>query len=78
MANLAGYFEATCYHDSQQLKRIADGNLRVSFQVGGAKEMLPWILGWGEHVKVLQPAWLREQVAGSARSIIAQYELLEA
>lgn len=78
MANVAGYFEATCYHDSQQLKRLADGKLRVSFQVGGAKEMLPWILGWVGHVKVLQPAWLREQVDGSARSIMAQYELPEA
>ena len=75
MAAVASHFEATCYHASQRVERLADGRLSVKFHVGGAKEMLPWIIGWGAFIKVLQPAWLREQVVGSARSILSQYEL---
>ena len=73
-AAVASHFDAICYHESQNVKRLADGSLLVRFQVAGAVEMLPWLLGWGAAVKVQEPLWLRQKLQERARDLLAQYE----
>ncbi|PJI52611.1 DNA-binding protein, partial [Methylobacterium radiotolerans] len=36
---------------------------RVCLTVGGWKELVPWILGWGGEVEVLGPPELRAHIA---------------
>ncbi|MGM9322589.1 helix-turn-helix transcriptional regulator [Deinococcus aquaticus] len=42
---------------------LASGHTRVVLTVGGWKELVPWILGWGGEVEVIAPAGLRSHVA---------------
>ena len=73
-AAVASHFDATRYHESQTVKILDDGSLRVQFRVAGAVEMIPWLLGWGATVRVIEPAWLRQEVRERAGEILAQYE----
>lgn len=41
---------------------LSSGHTRVCLQVGGWKELVPWILGWGGEVEVLGPPELRAHV----------------
>ena len=72
-ASVASHFEAICYHASQDVKKLDDGRLRVTFTVSGAIEMLPWILGWGACMRVIQPEWIRQKVVDSAKNVLSQY-----
>ncbi|MCD0155800.1 WYL domain-containing protein [Deinococcus sp. 6GRE01] len=38
---------------------------RVCLTVGGWKELVPWILGWGGEVEVLGPPELRAHIASA-------------
>ena len=73
VASVASHFEAIRYHASQVAEKLADGRLRVRFTVSGVVEMLPWILGWGDCIRVMQPEWLRQKVVDSTKNILAQY-----
>jgi len=42
---------------------LASGHTRVCLTVGGWKELVPWILGWGGEVEVLGPPELRAHIA---------------
>ena len=73
-APIASHFDTVRYHTSQTVQKNPDGSMEVCFNVGGAQEMVPWLMGWGEHVKVLEPAWLRNEVVGCAKRLLQQYE----
>ena len=73
-AAVASHFDAICYHESQTMKNLDDGSRIVQFRVAGAMEMLPWLLGWGATVRVIEPAWLKQKVLERARGILEQYE----
>jgi len=36
-------------------------------------DLLRWVLGYGHHVEVLSPRWLRERVIAEARRMLAGY-----
>ncbi|MFT2722465.1 helix-turn-helix transcriptional regulator [Deinococcus sp. A31D244] len=44
---------------------LASGHTRVCLTVGGWKELVPWILGWGGEVEVLGPPELRAHIASA-------------
>ena len=50
---LAHKFRVTRYHASQTTEELPNGSLEVHFRVGGAAEMIPWLLGWGAALEVL-------------------------
>ncbi len=61
------------WHASQQIEPLADGGLELSLRVGRSPEVVRWILGWGEHVEVLEPASLRAEIAQTAGWILERY-----
>ena len=61
------------WHASQQIEARPDGGLELSLHVGISPEIDRWILGWGEHVEVLEPASLRESIARTANQVASQY-----
>ena len=73
-AAVASHFDAICYHESQTMESLDDGSRIVRFRVAGAIEMIPWLLGWGATVRVIEPAWLKQKVLERARGILEQYE----
>ena len=74
-ADIASNFETIRYHSSQEVQKNPDGSLEVRFTVGGAREMVPWLLGLGRNIKVFEPAWLREELVKSAKEMLCQYEV---
>ena len=62
------------WHPSQLETELPNGQLEVSYRVSGMLEILPWILGWGSAVEVLEPEELRQRVADTARAMAQQYE----
>jgi predicted DNA-binding transcriptional regulator YafY len=64
--------------DSAQLMPLASGHTQVKLTVGGWKELVPWILGWGPEVEVISPAELRTHVATLLTSAAALYQTPEA
>ena len=70
---LAEKFRTTCYHGSQQLTPLANGDLEVTFCVAGAQEMIPWLLGWGASIKLLEPAWLVDELKTQMNQTLTLY-----
>ena len=50
-----------------------DGRLLLTLRVDHELEVLPWLLSWGRHVRVLEPRALRERLASEARAVAEQY-----
>ena len=42
-------------------------------QVGIAPDLESWILGWGDHAEVIEPARLRDRISETIRSMAAKY-----
>ena len=61
------------WHKSQKLKPLQGGGAEMTLEVGIAPDLENWILGWGSHAVVLEPAELREQIASTARTMALQY-----
>ncbi len=61
------------WHHSQRINDLPDGGCELSMRVGGIREVRSWVLGWGGDVEVLAPPALRDEVAGHATRMVAQY-----
>lgn len=51
-----------------------DGALLVTLKVQRETEVLPWLLSWGAHAYVLEPASLQRRLADEASTIAARYQ----
>lgn len=49
------------YYVEEELEKLADGQIQVTFQVHPKQNYLPFLLMFGKHVKVLEPEWLKEK-----------------
>jgi hypothetical protein len=67
-------FRAIKFHDSQHVTEAQTGEIEVSYRLTGAIEMVPWIASWGPDIKVLEPAWLREEVKKYFNDALKSYE----
>lgn len=61
------------WHESQEMRDLADGGLEFSVQLGGLDEIVRWILGWGGEAEVLGPKELRDLVRAKAEAIAQRY-----
>lgn len=61
------------WHKSQKLRPLSGGGAEMTLEVGVAPDLVNWILGWGSHAVVLEPADLREEIASTARAMALQY-----
>jgi len=49
------YIEGRTWHSSQRMEKNKKGNVILYMKVGLSPELISWILGWHEQVKVLSP-----------------------
>jgi predicted DNA-binding transcriptional regulator YafY len=73
-AKVARYVERILWHPTQRFKRTAAG-LEMMMEVRGTVEVLPWVLGFGGDAVVVEPAGLREAVAGEVTRAAGRYAL---
>ena len=55
-------------------EEAAGGDVVMTLRVRDEAEVLDWILSWGRHAEVLEPASLRARVAAEAAQIAARYQ----
>jgi predicted DNA-binding transcriptional regulator YafY len=72
-AEQAPYVRERVWHPSQGLQEQEDGSLILRFRASGQFEIVRWVLGWGEHVEVLEPLALRQEVAQHLLTAAKQY-----
>ena len=72
--SVAGRVAETRWHPSEVREPEPDGSLVWRATVAGTIEIRIWILSWGSEVEVLEPAGLRDDVAGTLRAAAARYD----
>jgi len=55
-------------------ERTGDGRLVMTLRVFHELEVMPWLMSWGSHVRVLSPQALSERIADEARKVLGQYD----
>lgn len=63
------------WHASQRFRKLPDGGVELSMRVTPSFEVKNWIVRWGRHAEVLEPASLRNEVAEEARAMAARYDV---
>ena len=63
------------WHESQRITEEPDGGIILDFEAGGRMEIIAWVLSFGAHAVVLEPAGLREEVRRIMQAMEKAYEL---
>ena len=61
------------WHPTQQVRPLGNGDVLLTMQAGGFKEILLWILSWGDLAQVLHPPELVELVSATLSAASRQY-----
>ena len=64
----------TLWHESQATQLDSEGYAVVTMKLALTRDLVSFILGWGEMVEVLQPRALRRQIADAASRLYKCYE----
>lgn len=65
--------QARLWHPTQQLERVDDGTLRLSFTVTNLVPVVSWVLEWGPHARAIEPPELVERVVDELDQARRQY-----
>jgi predicted DNA-binding transcriptional regulator YafY len=61
------------WHPTQRVEEEPDGRVVLSFEAGGRMEIVSWILSYGRHAELLEPAELREEMVRQVAEMAAAY-----
>lgn len=50
------------WHPTQSVEELRDGGIVLSFEAGGAMEIVSWVLSYGHHAEILDPPELRAEL----------------
>jgi len=71
---VATYVSARVYQPGQQVRLRENGRVRLEFTATDLTEVVPFVLQWGEHATVLEPAELRDLVMSSMAGALSKYD----
>jgi proteasome accessory factor B len=63
------------WHASQKIRPLGkqgDDGVELTLELGSLEEVMPWVLSWGGHARVLEPKELAERVKSAARAILEE------
>jgi predicted DNA-binding transcriptional regulator YafY len=60
------------WHPSQKIQETSDGGLELTLQLSSLHEIEPWVLSWGEHVRVLGPAEFKKRISARFKASLGQ------
>ncbi len=67
------YVKTRRVHPSQELTDLPNGGVRLVMTITDLTEVTPWILGFGETARVIEPPDLLARVRGELENALAQY-----
>ena len=73
----ARYMRGKQWHPSQRIEEHADGSLTLTFRTGALGEVRRWVMAYGNHAEVKEPASLRAEVAAEAAAMVRRYGVAE-
>jgi predicted DNA-binding transcriptional regulator YafY len=62
------------WHPSQKIQELADGGLELTLQLSSLHEIEPWVLSWGEHVRVSGPAEFKKRVTARLKAALGKVQ----
>lgn len=62
------------WHPSQKIEEDLEGGLVLELKLSSLEEVERWVLSWGSHVEVLQPARLRKRLREVGAVLMEKYE----
>lgn len=62
------------WHQSERFTPEKGGSLLLELQLENVRVLKPWVLGYGRHAEVLEPAELRDYVRNEIRALTQTYE----
>ena len=62
-------------HATQQIEDLPDGGIVLRFTTSGKNDLIRWLLGHADHVEVVSPDWLRDEVMARIGRMAATYGL---
>jgi predicted DNA-binding transcriptional regulator YafY len=65
--------ESRRWHPTQKMSVDENGDLTLHMRLGPSKELIAWILRWGEFAEVVAPDALRKEVAATIRKMAKKY-----
>lgn len=72
-ADVAGSVQTPSSVNVDDTETRPDGRLLMTLRIRRTQAIVPWLLSWGAHAHVLEPAELRQRIAQEARHIADQY-----
>lgn len=67
------YIEERKWHPSETLEQQPDGGVTLRFECTPSYEVTNWVASWREHVEVLEPKKLREELRTYGQWLFAKY-----
>ena len=61
------------WHHSQQIRELRNGEVELRLELSSFVEIVPWILGWGNHARVLAPKSLVNAVKEVVKQLAGIY-----
>jgi proteasome accessory factor B len=74
-AVVARYVSETRWHPSERLVPQSDGGLIAEFRLNSTEELRSWVLGFGSHATVLEPAGLRTSMRDELTRALESYRV---
>lgn len=71
------YFVNRFWHPSQRNEMQPDGSLIMELQVPVSPELVSWILGWHEAIKVMSPQSLIQEIKNKVEAVACMYKMGE-
>jgi predicted DNA-binding transcriptional regulator YafY len=69
----AGYIKEKIWHHTQEIEPQKDGSIIFSAEVAGTEEVKHWVLSWGSQAEVIEPGFLREEIAQELKNCLKKY-----
>ncbi len=70
---LASYIEDREWHVTERTERLEDGGILYTAVAAGRLEIKAWVLGFGANATILEPEWLRREVAADIETMKRAY-----
>lgn len=67
-AKLADWVKARVWHSTQRVTARPGGGVRLEMKIANTTEVVPWVLSFGPHARVVEPAALADQVRAEHRA----------
>jgi proteasome accessory factor B len=61
------------WHSTQRVEELDDGGIVLSFEAGGTKEIVSWVLSYGQYAEILDPPEFRSEVKSIVANLVRVY-----